>query len=73
MGGLFDLLAGNADRFFEFAFLDQPGELGRTGHIGPLADHDEDAGLLGEGLRSGQTKRLGRDTVLLLAHALVSL
>ena len=53
------LLPGHADRFFVFAFLDQLGELRRTGHIGPLADHDVDAGLLRERLRSRQTKRLG--------------
>ena len=45
-----DLLPGYAYRFFIFALLDQLGELGRTGHIGPLTDHDVDAGLLGEWL-----------------------
>ena len=58
VGAVLDLLPGHAYRFFVFAFLDQLGELGRTGHIGPLADHDVDAGLLGERLRSRQTKRL---------------
>ena len=58
VGAVFDLLPGNADGFFVFAFLDQLGELRRTGDVGPLADHDVDAGLLGEGLRSGQAERL---------------
>ena len=53
VGAILDLLPGHAYGFFEFAFLDQPGELRRTGNIGPLADHDEDAGLLGERLRTG--------------------
>ena len=59
VGAVLDLLAGDADGFFVFAFLDELGELGRTGDVGALADHDEDAGLLGEGLRSGEAKRLG--------------
>jgi hypothetical protein len=50
VSAIFDLLPGHADSFLEFASLDQLGELGRTGHIGPLPDHDEDAELLGEGL-----------------------
>ena len=33
--------AGDRDRFFEVAVLDQPGELLRAGDVGPLADHDE--------------------------------
>ncbi len=49
---ILDLLAGYADGFLEFAFLDELGELGRAGNIGPLADQDEDAGLLREWLRS---------------------
>ena len=53
-----DLLPGYAYRSFIFAFLDQSGELGRTGDIGPLPDHDVDTWLLGEGLRSRETKRL---------------
>ena len=55
---VFDLLAGDAYSFLIFTFLDQPGELRRTGHIGPLPDHDEDAWLLGEGLRSRETEWL---------------
>ena len=50
IGPILDLLPGHAYRFFVFAFLNQLRELGRTGHIGPLADHDVDAGLLGERL-----------------------
>ena len=46
-----------ADGFFVFAFLDELGELGRAGDVGALADHDEDAGLLREGLRAGKTQR----------------
>ncbi len=45
-----DLLPGHAYRFLVFALLDQLRELGRSGHIGPLADHDVDAGLLGKWL-----------------------
>ncbi len=45
-----DLLTGHAHRLFVFAGLDEFRELGRTSHVGPLADHDVDAGLLGEGL-----------------------
>ena len=58
IGAVLHLLPRDADRFFVFAFFDQLGELGRTGHIGPLADHDVDARLLSERLRSGQTQRL---------------
>ncbi len=58
VGAILHLLPGHADRFFEFAFLHQPGELRRTRDIGPLADHDEDAGLLGKRLRSREAKRL---------------
>ena len=56
VGAVFDLLAGDADGFFELAFLDELGEFGRTGDVGALADHDEDAGLLGEGLRAGEAQ-----------------
>jgi hypothetical protein len=66
VGAVLDLLAGDAYGFFVFAFLDQLGELGRTGDVGALADHDVDAGLLGEGLRSGEAERL-RARLLLLA------
>ena len=52
VGAVLHLLPGDADRFLVLALLDQLGELRRTGHIGPLADHDVDAGLLGKGLRS---------------------
>jgi len=38
-----------ADRFFVFAFLDEPGELRRTGHVGPSPINDEDAALLVKG------------------------
>ena len=58
IGAVLDLLPGDAYRFFILALLDQLGELRRTGHVGPLADHDEDAGLLGEWLRSRKAKRL---------------
>ena len=50
VGAVLDLLPRYAYCFFVFAFLDQPRELGRTGDVGPFADHDVDAGLLGEGL-----------------------
>ncbi len=60
VGAVLDLLAGDADRFFELAFFDELGELGRTGDVGPLPDHDVDAGLLGEGLGAGETERLRR-------------
>ena len=53
-----DLLPGYAYRVLIFALLDQLRELGRTGHIGPLTDHDVDAGLLGEWLRSRETEWL---------------
>ena len=43
VGSVLHLLPGDADRFFEFAFLDQLGEVRRTGHVGSLANHDEDA------------------------------
>ena len=59
VGAVLHLLPRYADRFFVFAFLHQLGKAGRTGHVGPLADHDVDAGLLGEGLRSRETQRLG--------------
>ena len=58
VGAVLHLLARDADGFFEFAFLDEPRELGRAGNVGALADHDEDALLLGEWLRSGEAKRL---------------
>ncbi len=48
IGAIFDLLPGHAYRFFELAFLDELREFRRTGHVGPLTDHDEDTGLLGE-------------------------
>ena len=70
VGAVLDLLARDADRFFVLAFLDQLGELRRTGDVGPLADHDVDAGLLGEGLRSGQAERL---RLRGHAHALLTL
>jgi len=35
VGAILHLLPGHADRFFEFAFLHQPGELRRTRDIGP--------------------------------------
>ena len=59
VGPILDLLTGHADRLFVFAFLDQLGEFGRTSHVGPFADEDEDAGLLRERLRAGETKRPG--------------
>ena len=46
----FDLLPGDAYRVLIISFLDQPGKLRRTGHVGPLADHDIYAGLLGKRL-----------------------
>ena len=49
---ILDLLPGNAHSLFVFAVLHQPRKLRRTGHIGPLADHDEYPGLLSEWLRS---------------------
>src|SRR5271166_290163 len=57
VGPVFDLLPGDANRFLVFPRLDQRRESGRTGYIGPLANHDEDAGLLGERLRSGEPER----------------
>ena len=59
VGAVFDLLARDADGFFVLAFLDQAGEFGRAGDVGALADHDVDAGLLGEGLRAGEAEGLG--------------
>ena len=58
VGAVLDLLAGDADGLFELAFLHQARELRRAGDVGSLADHDVDAGLLGEGLASGETQRL---------------
>ncbi len=58
VGAVLDLLARDADGFFVFAFLDELGELRRAGDVGALADHDEDARLLREGLRAGETERL---------------
>ena len=58
-----------------FAFLDELGEFGRAGDVGALADHDEDAGLLGEGLRTGEAQGLrgaGRGASR-LAHAPLSI
>ena len=53
IGAVLDLLPGNADRLLVLAFFNEFGELRRTSDVGPLADHDVDAGLLlGEGLRS---------------------
>ena len=46
-----DLLAGDVYGVFIFAVLDEPRKFGRTGDIGALTDHDEDASLLGEWLR----------------------
>ena len=71
VGAVFDLLAGDADGFFVLAFLDQLGELGRAGDVGALADHDVDAGLLGEGLRSGETEGLRSPRAC--AHAATSM
>ena len=59
VGSVFDLLARDGDGFFVLAFLDEAGELGRAGDVGALADEDEDAGLLGEGLRAGETQGFG--------------
>ncbi len=73
VGAVLDLLPGYADRFFVLAFLDQPRELGRTGHVGPLADHDVHAGLLGKRLRSGQTERLRLRCLRRPAHAATSI
>ena len=53
VGAVFDLLAGYAYGFFVLALLDELGEFRGAGDVGALADHDVDAGLLGEGLRSG--------------------
>ena len=58
VGAVLNLLARDADGFFELAFLDEARELRRAGDVGALADHDVDAGLLGEGLRSGEAQRL---------------
>ncbi len=58
VGAVFDLLAGDADGLFVLAFLDELRELWRAGDVGALADHDVDAGLLGEGLRAGEAERL---------------
>ena len=46
------LLPRDAHSFFVLAVLHQSRELRRTGHVGPLADHDEDPGLLRKRLRS---------------------
>ena len=59
VGAVLHLLPGDAYRFFELAFFDELRELRRTGDVGPLADHDVDARLLGEWLRSGKPERLG--------------
>ncbi len=70
IGAILHLLPRHAHRFFKFSFLHQPGKLRRTGHIGPLANHDVDAGLLGKWLRSRQTERLRRrHHVHVLGHA----
>ena len=45
-----DLLASDADSRFVFADFDQLREFWRTGHVGPLPDHDVDAALLREWL-----------------------
>ena len=50
------LLPRHAYGLFVLAFFDQLGELRRPGHVGPLADQNEDAGLLREGLRSRQSQ-----------------
>src|ERR1700722_377578 len=50
IGAVLDLLPGDAYRLLVFALLNQLGELGRTCNIGPLADHDVNAGLLSERL-----------------------
>ena len=50
VGAVLDLLTGDADGFFVFAFLDELRELRRTGDVGTFADHDVDAWLLGERL-----------------------
>ena len=57
---ILDLLPRDAYRFLIFALFDQLRELRRPGHIGPLADHDVDAGLLSEWLRSREAERLCR-------------
>ncbi len=41
VGAAFDLAAGDADGFFEFAFFDEAGEFFAAGDVGALADHDE--------------------------------
>ena len=50
IGSVLNLLPGDAYGFFVFAGLDELRELGRTGHIGPLSDHDVDTCLLREWL-----------------------
>ncbi len=57
VGAVFHLLPGHADGLFVLALFDEPGELRRPGHIGPLADEDKDARLLREGLRTRQPQR----------------
>ena len=52
VGAVLHLLPRNAHGLFKLAVLHQPRKLRRTGHIGPLADHDEDSGLLRKWLRS---------------------
>ena len=69
VGAVLDLLARDADGFFVLAFLDELGELGRAGDVGALADHDVDAGLLGEGLRAGEAERLGLHGWLMLVRS----
>jgi hypothetical protein len=59
VGAVLDLLAGDGDGFLVLALLDQLGKLRRAGDVGALAQHDVDARLLGEGLRAGETERLG--------------
>ena len=51
------LLPRHANGLFVLALFDQLGELRRPGHIGPLADQNEDSGLLRERLRSRQSQR----------------
>ena len=37
----FDLLPSHLDRFFGFVIADEFGKGSRTGHVGPLADHQK--------------------------------
>ena len=50
LGAGVDLLAGDLDRLAVAVLEDELGELARAGDVGPLADVDEDAARLRDGL-----------------------